>query len=492
MSLTLRVTSFQKGALGQGSAKQFVERGGTIGRVKDNDWVLPDPERLISSRHAVVHYKNGEYLLSDTSANGTFVNGNAEPVGNGNQVLLGDGDRIAIGDYEIEVVIDSTSGLDIPSSIAPAFSADAEDVFASSAMGPAPFQEAGSSGTLDPLALLSGGGASAGTTASVWDFDESSPPQGASLADDLPSPSQAFQPPRARHESIPEDWDLGAGDLMPSPPSGPKARPRPAVVPPIPEPELTPIPRPPSPTPDDDTPPQVASASARQLPRKMPAPRRQEALPHSVAMDAGDTVAVDAFLRGTGLEPGQVSPEQAEVFMELVGQLFREMIEDLRDTLLARASMKSGFRMEQTMIRPTENNPLKFAAGGADEAMRNLLFRTGSSYLPPLRAVSEGFQDIKDHQVATMAGMQAAFGALLERFEPERLQRQFDKGTGGWSLLDVQKKSAYWEKFLELHAAVKEQAQEDFQNLFGVDFTRAYEGQMRKLAKARKADEGER
>ena len=97
----------------------------------------------------------------------------------------------------------------------------------------------------------------------------------------------------------------------------------------------------------------------------------------------------------------------------------------------------------------------------------------------------EGFQDVKDHQVAMMAGMQAAFRALLERFEPERLEKRFDK-TGGWSLLDLQKKSDYWSRFVEEYAEVKEQAEEDFQNLFGSDFSRAYEAQMRTLAKARK------
>jgi hypothetical protein len=88
MQLTLSVTSFQKGALGQGSSKSFADRGGTIGRVKDNDWVLPDPERIISSRHAVVQFKGGGFYLTDTSANGTFLNGASEPIGNGNQVVM--------------------------------------------------------------------------------------------------------------------------------------------------------------------------------------------------------------------------------------------------------------------------------------------------------------------------------------------------------------------------------------------------------------------
>ena len=37
---------------------------------------------------------------------------------------------------------------------------------------------------------------------------------------------------------------------------------------------------------------------------------------------------------------------------------------------------------------------------------------------------------------------------------------------------------------------MKEQAEEDFQNLFGNDFSRAYEAQIRKLARARKGEKG--
>ena len=39
---------------------------------------------------------------------------------------------------------------------------------------------------------------------------------------------------------------------------------------------------------------------------------------------------------------------------------------------------------------------------------------------------------------------------------------------------------------IEEYAAVREQAEEDFQNLFGSDFSRAYEAQIRNLGKARK------
>ena len=38
----------------------FTVHGGSIGRAVNNDWALPDPERHISGKHAVVKYKDGE------------------------------------------------------------------------------------------------------------------------------------------------------------------------------------------------------------------------------------------------------------------------------------------------------------------------------------------------------------------------------------------------------------------------------------------------
>ena len=499
MPLTLRVTSFQKGALGQASSKSFAEKGGTIGRVKGNDWVLPDPERIISSRHAVVQFKNGGYSLTDTSANGTFINGAAEAIGNGNQVPLNDGDRVVIGDYEIAVEIAGSVDVDIDIPFNDRIESDDaafDDGFVS---GSGDADVGAADGPLDPLALLGGGGGrSSASSDPIWDVGEEAPlPLSGSTPDDLPGPSQAFTPPGAFAEQIPDDWDLSADDLMPSGAAPPPSRP--AAAKPAPPPQRKPQPAPPAPPsipeiPEFDEsetevaavvpPPAPPAARPAPSPPVEPAPSAAPAVARSRAGPASDALA--AFLDGAGIAADKVAAEQADEFMRLIGQIFRQSMHDLREVLLARASLKSGFRMELTMIRAAENNPLKFAAGGVDEAMQNLLFREGSSYLPPMRAVHEGFQDIKDHQIAMMAGMQAAFRALLERFDPERLERRFEKTGGGWSLLDVQKRSEYWSKFLEEYASVKEQAEEDFQNLFGTDFSRAYEAQIRSLGKARK------
>jgi type VI secretion system FHA domain protein len=105
MPLRLRVTSDSKELPRDQRVREFPAVGGTIGRGPDNDWVLPDESRYVSSRHAVIDYQGGAYYLVDTSRNGVFVNGSDTPVGQGHPQRLFDGDQLRIGEFEISVDI---------------------------------------------------------------------------------------------------------------------------------------------------------------------------------------------------------------------------------------------------------------------------------------------------------------------------------------------------------------------------------------------------
>lgn len=123
MALTLKIVSEHSDLVGDDQVREFHEEGGTIGRALNNDWILPDPDRYISGRHATIDYKGGMYYLADTSSNGVFMNGEMEPVGKGNPRRLFDGDRMRMGDFEFDISIDHGESLamplDAPPSVAP-------------------------------------------------------------------------------------------------------------------------------------------------------------------------------------------------------------------------------------------------------------------------------------------------------------------------------------------------------------------------------------
>jgi len=433
MKLRLSVIAYQNRQTAMPMGTEFGPEGGSIGRSSNNDWVLPDPERFISGRHASISSQNGQYYLTDTSTNGVYLNHSLQPVGKGNRVPLSDGDRISIGEYEIEVaLLEPREGIGAPAT-------GEGELFAQAAPASPP-----SEFSLPELEELDDLDITSPTENSVL-----SPPvqeSGGSEADQVPADNQFFQPP----QSIPEDWDIladegpeEAGDFSSS-----------QMTSPVPEPQ-------PSPPPAPAAPPVSAGPA-------VPAASDQEGL--------------NTLLLAAGLEPLEIPPEAAKEKLTMLGQLLREIVAGLMEVLRARAQIKSEFRMQLTTIRPVENNPLKFSVS-VEDAFRHLLNTESSAYLPPLVAVREAIEDIEAHQLAVMVGMQAALSAMLQRFEPNVLEQYFER-KGGRGMLES-RKSWYWEQYAEKHKEILSEAEDNFQDLFGEAFARAYEEQIAKLARAR-------
>ncbi len=105
MDLLLSVVSDPDGANMLKHTKLFTREGGSVGRADSNDWVLPDPQRVVSSRHAEIIFAENRYFLVDQGTNGTFHNQSPEPIGKGNRVPLEDGDSISLGDYQLTVSV---------------------------------------------------------------------------------------------------------------------------------------------------------------------------------------------------------------------------------------------------------------------------------------------------------------------------------------------------------------------------------------------------
>jgi predicted component of type VI protein secretion system len=128
MALRLKIVSENAASAGEHSRWTFGVNGGRIGRHASNDWVLRDPERYVSGRHAEIEHRGGAWLLHDTSTNGTFVNDSDDALGPGQPHQLSNGDRFRIGEYEIEAEI--TGGNDFPAQeAAPVNVADLDSSF---------------------------------------------------------------------------------------------------------------------------------------------------------------------------------------------------------------------------------------------------------------------------------------------------------------------------------------------------------------------------
>ncbi|WP_395609963.1 type VI secretion system-associated FHA domain protein TagH [Pseudomonas sp. B22129] len=428
MSLCLTITSYHKITPGQCPEKSLNQGSMAIGRSSDNDWVLPDPERLVSSQHCVIQYKEGRYYLTDNSTNGVELVNAGIRLRRGNSELLQDGELIRIGDYEILARID----FNVQAVDSQPFANESPNSF-EALMGavvntPAP---------VPVIAPQFQGASSMDTLPDLFDFLSPTAVPPPTVPDHVPSEQHDFRPPTpvvvekpvVSGSVIPDDWDLFA-DTPPTPVASPPA----AVI--------------------------------------QPPPVVEPVLP--VADSSQQPDLLQAFLRGAGLDQLRLDKAQAEAQMESIGRSYRLMVEGLIDVLRARASLKGEFRMQQTMIRPAENNPLKFAPN-ADEALLLLLRHGNQAFMAPDIAVRDSFDDLRAHQLAVMAGVEAAIKHLLARFEPGQLEERMGKPGGLSSLFNGSRQAQYWQQFTELYSNISREAQEDFQDLFGREFSRAYE-----------------
>lgn len=97
MELELQVINPELLPLGCQAHYRFGRLGGLIGRGDDCDWVIPDPERLLSTRHALVRYEAGRFFIVDISTNGIYLNQDELPLTRELPVALHQGDCLQLG-----------------------------------------------------------------------------------------------------------------------------------------------------------------------------------------------------------------------------------------------------------------------------------------------------------------------------------------------------------------------------------------------------------
>ena len=213
-----------------------------------------------------------------------------------------------------------------------------------------------------------------------------------------------------------------------------------------------------------DSPPGAAPPSPAPPPAPTPAPA-------AAGVDAARLIA--AFLDGAGVPQLDVSAHDPVQYMRDAGVLFGTMVESLRDVLMSRAAVKGEFGVDQTMLRSRDNNALKFSVTPAD-AVSALLQPGRPGYMAPLRATQEAFDDVRIHQLAVMAGVQAALFNLLKTFDPAALEGRLQKGGMMESLVPATRRARLWEQFCATYASIARDADADFQAVFGREFARAY------------------
>jgi len=525
--ITLTVIAFNDAPTDGTLQVHFDELGGLIGRAETNQLVLPDPERMVSRVAAQVVYRNGAFAIIDRGSNPISLNGRA--LASGREAPLAPGDRVCICGYELSVKAGGTG------------SAASNDPF-SALLGPALATRPPGAQLIDPLAKQGLGAAPAAPPAAQaggipvdWDpfapraADAANPGAPAAqrrdaLGLDLGSAAPAALVPDLNTASAASSLDQlfglspssGRDPLADSMLDAPMAQPNMAADA-DPMRSLNSAPKASAASEADQLsdlhrpfiPPtmikpaapvsgavmswETDSSAARTAIRARPArpavarvdppsapATPQVARPSAPARsDDNGATLLEAFRRGLktpALELPALTPE----LMELIGQLLHEAVGGTVDLVRARATVKHELRAEVTTIVPRNNNPLKFSPN-AEVALQHMLAPPARGFMAAAPAMRDAYDDLRTHQFALVAGMQAVLEAALQRFDPAVLEDQLGGRSLLHNVLPASRNARLWELFTEHYARIRNAATDDFHTLFGTAFLTAYDQHVARL-----------
>jgi type VI secretion system FHA domain protein len=438
MALKLRVISDHYRQLGKQGSRLFGVTGGRIGRSADNDWILPDPDRYISSHHAEVRFDAGRWLLEDVSSNGVYVNEAELPLSQLGPCELHDGDRLRMGDYDILVSIDDRN--DFPS--------DAAGQSAPVVNKPARSKSsAAQRAELDELNI----------EIDINDLLSNSAPQqgfagpeslavgnayGMTSMDSKPNTTKPASRTAAGNKNESEEFRL------------------------------------------DDQPSLPGSAGidwhlkTRRLNNENRSAQNKDG--HQ-ALLAG----VEAFCKGAGIDISALPTDAHATMLTLAGQLLREVVHGMMEANKSRGEIKT----RQDAVNPASlvstNNPLKNAVS-VDDGLLKLLDTHNSRYLGPVESIRESFTDLHCHQQAIISGMHAALNGIISRLDPGELQDRFDRTLNRGSLMGAANKLKYWDMYAEFFQVVNQRNSDGLPMSFADEFAQVYHERLAGLKNPKK------
>lgn len=436
-NLILTVSGRQAAQFGAAAQKVFVQQGGSLGRSDECDWVLPASG--VSRTHATVRFLNGMYFIEDCSTNGLLLNGQA--LVRGEPAPLGDGDHLQLDNFGIDVRLQTVGQTSVATSLLDASNPDLTQVVVAAPLR----RDAGASVPVDdPFEALWGGGASPDAAVAV---PVASASAGFSLDELGLAPAAELDPlrllpaapaPLVAPRSDADAWHHGAAsqDYF----------------------------RPPSPVP-------APAHAGSQLPEDWDLTQGDFAPRATAAAVAAAPPTRSAAARDAG----------APLLPDDIEQVFAVVVDGVMDVLRARAEIKNTFRLPVTVIQRSENNPLKFAAT-THEAMQKLSTPEGGAFLSGAAAFEDAFDDIRCHQMAMLAGMRAAYEAMLFHFSPDRVEQEADSHGRRSPFAG---KGRYWDRYRDGFQRMVKDPDDCFRRLFGDEFARAYETQLSRYRSTR-------
>ncbi len=468
MSLVL---TLEHGPRAQAVREARLETGElVIGRSPEADWQIEDPEMFISRAHCRISGGPDDYVVTDISSSGLYIDDSASPLGSGNSTRLRHGMRLRLGDYVLWVAVRADRGVtpEQPPPVGhvsrPPVSLDKDDFFLVKSVEEPPRPR--------PAELPKS-------------FEQPKPGQDQPFRE---RNSQAFDDPfsldpvssrRSQPESRPRTSidPLGFGNPPVELPRQPDPTPRPAFNADFsfgPAPVREAVPEPPA-----RAVPQQPAAPWEVAPRRpaerAPAPDVARAAAASEASRGAQPDELRAaFLRGLGIGDDAAASRDPVAEMEKFGREYRLMLDGLMQLLRKRAEEKGNARVAQTVIGSSEVNPLKFLPT-VEDVLATIMAERSPGFLGGEAAIGDSVRDLAQHHVRAWRGVQGALRRMIDRFDPEAIEEELKSNSTLGTLLSGGRSARLWELYRKRHREIAQSAETRFLGEIGADFRDAYE-----------------
>lgn len=136
--------------------------------------------------------------------------------------------------------------------------------------------------------------------------------------------------------------------------------------------------------------------------------------------DVTQAELLSSFCEGAGLEPGAYAGQDALAVMGSLGEIYRQMIEDMCDMLRDRAHFKAEMHLDRTTVGGWKNNPFKWAPGSSIAV--DLVKEGSGGFLKGAEAIAESFRDLRAHCEALSVTGRGSSRAIIEALSPENVR----------------------------------------------------------------------
>lgn len=442
MKLQMTLIQSPKGIEVSESAQVIQAHELQLGRGKDNDWVLEDPQRILSAKHCRIFTEGNAGYILDLSTNGTFVNDSNDAIGKGNIATIQHGDRIKAGSYSFKVTICENADEQIAPRLPPT---DDDQTDLALNFSPTEIDLLGEE--FDDWANLQG--------EDQQPFAECTAPTPESLnalLDEQPFLDECFVLPLARESAT----DSADGQRRAQPPGRSQSSHEPLVS-------------------ATDARSRNQDGSFRSITPALQADGSRQVPLLTEALASEET----GLLTALGLSNNRWTHNELSDFKTKLALMARECLQGLMRINRVRDDLKNKLKVSVTTIRSEGNDPIKFAAS-LEELVESLFIRPTDAYLDPVAAVRGNMKAISQHETAMVAGFHAVIQTLVAELNPESIEIEAEQRKGLFFFRTRLYRTAWWEYKKRYQKKFANYALESALSNSGV-FAEAYESKIRSL-----------